>query len=323
MAGQLPADMVKAGARHRSDRAPASITFEWLAAESTKLERILRMQYVRHGEVATGREPLPADMETVLSQAPLGTSTTTALRRWAALKHLYMVRSQRLVAASEAGVAEETKALLRRDPVAITLSNGRQVAVTSRSYAAAYAIARHWARIQMLDAELDLVAGMFEATLVRVRRERPWRRGRWLLRRRLRRLEELSRHTYLEMAAQRQAIYAHAFTETGKPATSLQEAPAWWVEIDPTDDVAILDALAQAGPGRWVRVQAAITEARRQRADGGDDEPEPWQTGWGSLFAAIERETNMRPAECYDRDLYQLLAWAHQVPEPKPRKGDG
>ena len=159
-----------AGVRRVTARAPASVTFGWLKGECERLERVLRMQHVEPGALATGREQLPDEWERGLALNPLGEDTTAALRRWAYLKHLYLVRSEKLHrarAADQPGISETARKLLRRDPVTVELSNGRRVRVTARSYAASHAIAQHWARVQMLDTERFFSAGsrLNEATM--------------------------------------------------------------------------------------------------------------------------------------------------------------
>lgn len=310
----LSRELQQAGARRRRGKAPASVDYDWLRAECVRLERVLRMQYAQPGQLATGKEKLPAQLEQGLAAFPLGKSTTTALRRWAYIKHLYLLRSEKLVHASEGDARAAARALLRRDPVNVELTTGRVVGVTARSYAATHAIARHWFRIRMLDAELELAAAQFQEIQVEVLTVGWMRiRRRITLRRRLRRLEETHRRLSLEMIAQRQAMYAHAFTADGAPASSLEQAPAWWIEVDPADDLALLEGLAEAGPGRWKRIQAAMP------VEAGTSEREPWQDSWGGLFALIERESKLEPASCYDRDLYQLLAWVHQFPDRKAK----
>lgn len=314
----LPPEFGEAGVRQGRAQAPESITYEWIRAEAERLERILRMQYAEPDEPATGEEKLPPQAEAGLARHPIGETTTTALRRWAFLKHLYLVRSERLVQAGDSDTAKEAaRALLRRDPIKVELSTGRVVHVTARSYAATYAIAQHWSRLQILDGEAEDIAEKLDAVHHRIRSTRPWTRARRRLQKLAERLEETHRRAYMELAAQRQAIYAHAFTESGAPAESLEQAPEWWVEVDTADDAVLLEGIARAGPGRWQEVERALEPEKRKRAHKRNEKPAAWQDGWGSLFASIEREVGLEPATLYDRDLYQLRAWVAQLTTPE------
>jgi hypothetical protein len=120
------------------------------------------------------------------------------------------------------------------------------------------------------------------------------------------------------MTLQRRAIYAHAFTPTGAPARSLDDAPAWWVEVGPAEDAALIVACWEAGPGRYARL--GEPPAPKKKKETKDDVDE---FGWASLFASIERQQKVAPAELYDRDLWQLLAWSRAAAPPVPEELEG
>ena len=126
-----------------------------------------------------------------------GDSAIAALRRFFWAKHYYIKIQERRTAQASADEREDTaRALLRREPVQLTLSNGRPVEVTSRSYAAMQRIAGHWHRIEALDEELSRAGHAFARCKAAQRRHRTRARSR-----RLQRFEEAHRRIYREVLA--------------------------------------------------------------------------------------------------------------------------
>lgn len=268
-------------------------------------ERVLRWQYPEGA--------LPAEWEDELVRWPAD-DTEKALERLAALKHFYRLdherRNPRPTTPDEA--EEAARQLIRREPVRVEL--GDIVAhVTARSYAAMHEMARHDVRIRLLVEDVRRVRTLYAETLGALRRAPRRKRGR--LRRRARRLEELHERLHLELYAHRQMLYAHALTPDGAPARGPEDAPDWWVQIDPVWDAALFAAMQEAGPARYARL-GAPKEPRRGKKNDGDT------LGWASFFASIERQQKIEPAETYDRDLYQLLAWVRAGAPPEPDLDD-
>lgn len=282
----------------------AVLTLDDLVRRCEAHERVLRWQY--EGDA------LPADWEAELARFPAD-DLDRALSRLAALKHFYRLDDARRnpKAASPEDAEAAARQLLTREPVRVEL--GDVVAsVTARSYAAMAAIARHDARIRELDADLRRASQLHAITAAELR-ALPWyARGRGRLRRRLRRLTELHDRLFLELAAHRQMLYAHALTPDGAPATSPDQAPEWWTRVDPAWDAALIAALMEAGPGRYAKLGPAPD--RKRKKDGGES------FGWASLFASVERSHKLAAAELYDRDLYQLLTWLRAGAPPEPEE---
>lgn len=281
-----------------------AVTLDRLREICETHERVLRWQYPEGA--------LPTEWEEELARWPADT-VDSALERLGALKHFYRLdHARRNPEASPEEAEEAARQLLRREPVRVEL--GDVVAyVTARSYAAMYEIARHDVRIRELTLEAQRAARLFaetEAALARASRLRLRRRGQ--LRRRLQKLRELHERLYLELQAHRQMLYAHALTPDGAPAKAPEDAPSWWVRIDPVWDAALFAALQEAGPGRYARLGPPKPTKRKQK--GGDGE----SLGWASFFASIERQQKIEPAELYDRDLYQLLTWVRAGAPPEP-----
>lgn len=292
---RLPPELRAAGVGQGNAQAPDVVTLEWLQGENSRHERILRLQY-EGGE-------LPGEWEGQLRLLE-GDNTTAALKRWAYLKHLWRVRHERLEAAEESpmGAAEAARALLRREPVVVWLGPHR-VEVTGRSYSAMAEIAVHDLTRRQLEDDLRQIA----AITVRLRQQMSdiptWAyRRRNPLRRRLSVLGDLYQRAYTERELHRRAIYAHALTKDGGPASDpATDAPDWWREMGPEEDADLLVALLQAGPLRYQAIgQMPPSEpgGMRLRED----------FGFASLFASWEKEYDLRPGELYDRDLGQLLA---------------
>ncbi|HSV91729.1 MAG TPA: hypothetical protein VLH81_01585, partial [Desulfobacterales bacterium] len=272
----LTPQLMEAGARYGTERAPDPVTLGWLQEECIRLERVLRLQY--------DEGQLPGDWEAELATTGSPGDTTSALRRWSALKHFYRVRWHGLAARTERAdgdAAAAARALLRREPIIIQLA-GETVAVTGRSYSAMMEIAAHDIRLQGLDeaiARVTSLAARVGDALSRTPVLGAWGRRR-TLGARLTRLAGIYERLATEREAHRCAIYAHALTPHGGPAEDpLAEAPAWWRRAGPVDDVELLGALFLAGPARI----AALPEPKKP------DEEKPNEFGGASLFTFFER----------------------------------
>lgn len=327
----LSKDLHDAGARHRSARAPDTPDAAWFASQAAQLERILRLQY----EDGTLH---PRDEAELARHDPA--EITGAIRRFAFLKHLYYRRSEDLVRREEGiDIQEVARQLLTAEPVRLELA-GTVVEVTDRSYSAMFAIASHWMAIQMLDLDLeraddllrrlhsarnDLPRLVVPSDVLRATRIGDWSalreagstamsalRARRHLHRRIHRVGRIYRRVLVEREAHRQAIYAHAFTDDGAPATSLEEAPAWWRRIDPREDAVLVATFLEVGHGRYERLGEPPERKDKDEKRDGED------FGWHSLFASIERQQRVPPATAYDRRLFQQLTWLRAGAPPAP-----
>lgn len=282
-------------------RIPDPLTASFLAKECVREERLLRLQYMKDGELPTEAK-LPPEWEHAL-QHPRRQPTTMsgALARWSFLTHCYRVRTERLTKA-DAGDAEDVLGkMLRREPVRIAVAN-RTVEVTGRSYNALLEIARHSLRMQECEHEIQRCAAV-ETRLTEIADGSATRRRRKAVSRRLRRLSALHRRLVLEMQLHRRAIYAHAFTPDGAPASSIAEAPDWFGAVTLEEDRRVLEAMFRVGHGRLDRLREALPEK--------DDEKKGAGFGFHSIFQTLVPKLNLRPADAYDRDLFQMLAFAH------------
>lgn len=297
----------------RRDRAPDRITREWLEEQCERLEKVLRLQ----DEAEDSPFELTDRDEAELSRRPTST-TTGALKRWAYLKHLYLVRSEsggHRGAIQASGVpgsdAEEAaRKLLQREPVEVDLGT-RRVQITGRSYACMLSMAQHESRIDELGADLERVQELRSDLEDEIRDHA----GRALhLRRRFKKLGKIQRLLLAEIRLHRQMLYAHAFTDDGAPASSLSEAPDWWREIDQGQDAKILMGLFQAGPGRLMQL------GEPPESDSKSEKKEDW--GYKSLIASIERQQKVDPAAYFKEDLFQLIAWVRAGAPPVPEALD-
>jgi hypothetical protein len=274
-------------------RAPSVISLEWLQAQCEQLERILRLQS-DWGEVSA---PYLIELE---SLAP--DTTSSALRRWALLKHLYRVRDQGLrreVAPDPETAQQAVAELLRRIPVSMLLENGRTIRVTSRSFAAMIELAAHHARIRLLQVQLDEVAERYRSTLDRCASSHG--RTRRVLRRRAGKLETVHRRLYTELHGHRMRLWANAMTESGSSAGLHEDPPEWWTETTPADDARLLVALYEAGPLRYRRLGPATEREDERKKKPAED----W--GYEGLLVAWGVRKKVPPAEMLDQDLAQAL----------------
>jgi hypothetical protein len=240
---------------------------------------------------------LPREWEERLAQYPPN-SLIPALQRWALLKHFYLTRTEQAERATRSENAiDVARALLRREPVITTLA-GNRVEVTGRSYNALANIAAHHLAITDLQGSVARIEQLHAQLLLRY----PSRFRRWRIRRRLQYLRTLYGRVFAELLAHRRALYAHALTPDGAPASDVHDGhPApWWKATSAEDDVRLLVALYEVGPGRYAQL-------------GDPPENEEEKTGYAenfgfhSLLAFVEGDRKLPPAALYDQDLGQVL----------------
>lgn len=259
----------------------------WCARE----ERTLRLQYPEGA--------LPAEWERTLASRP-AEALLGALRRWYTLKHYHLVRAEQLAPAHRPAEAEARatamRKLLRREPVVLELGPHR-VHVTSRSYDAIHAMGRHAKRLRLQLADVEHLDDLLEATFRNLqaaasRRERRRHRARY------RTLMEIQEAIVADALLQRRALYAHALTEDGAPASGPEATPAWVDQVDAAWDAALLGALQEAGPGRLAALGSA--------PGAGDVElEEDW--GWEGFVADfVAGEIDAAPL--FRADLAQMVA---------------
>lgn len=214
------------------------------------------------------------------------TSMAGAVSRFAYLSHLYRVRSERLETKEGEDAEDLIGKMLMRASIPVQIA-GRTVHVKGRSMNAMAEIAAHSLTIQELTADLKRIAD--------IRAE-----GRHL-----KRISRIQRRVVLELDLHRRAIYAHAFTESGAPAASLADCPAWFEEVRPSDDSRIMQAMWMANNGRIARLHDALP----------DQEPDHGKKavtfGWHTMLATLAPKMKVTPARMYDVDLPHALAFAH------------
>lgn len=268
-----------------------------------------------------------------------------ALRRWAYIKHLFRVHHKKLRPAGEAETTEDQRLaayqLVTVEPVPVELSTGQVIHVTDRSLAALIEIARHAARIhdiqdrlehadevraQILEKVRELAEERFTLdAALRQRLERakwPWARlraRRWhryearKLRKDRRRHQGRLQwvHSFrdallVEARLQRQAMYAHVFTGDGAPADDLTSVPVPWETFTSADDLAILEAVHEAGVGRTERLGEMPEPPKSKDAKG------RWRYlenhGWVSACRRWGIKVPIGPAGWENRPLGQAAA---------------
>lgn len=280
-----------AGGVQNQEHVPETVTIEWLRVRCEELEQVLRLQ--------DDDGKLDPEDEQELARYPLA-SMTSALRRWAFLKHIYFRDAEGLVRSTPGDKDEVVQQILDREPVRVWIAN-RWVSVTSRSRAALVALARHDLRRRDVQRDLDHAADLYEET-ERQLEQAGWRR-KAALRRRLRRLRHFHSRAFRELLYHSRVIYANALTPSGRSAGP-GDAPSWWTEITEADEAQLLHAVLTVGPLRYARL-GPIPDDGQHRTDRPFLEP----MGFWSVIAAYEKELNLRPAELQDQDLAQLLTW--------------
>lgn len=282
-------------AEQRRGSIPDEMPLDYVRERCEKVEKVLRLQFKP--------DPLPPHFQRKLSSCPADGSPEDLVERWVTLSHLLRCVRDDLRgwgSASDADVEEAARKLMRREPVEVELES-RTVRVTGRSYAAMLEMARHELRLDTLRERMTRAAEVREELAERAEAAES-RAERKRLARRRRKVVRVYRLMLQESRLHRRALYAHAFTEDGAPAESLEDAPDWWEEVGPAEHVLLLSALFRAGPGR-------LSELGRSpdRGDSGRDLAEDW--GYKSLIASFEQEAGAEPASYFDRDLGQLIAW--------------
>lgn len=299
-------DLKKAKALlHEVEQLPDTLALADLAKKCKRDEAVLRLQYRSEGHeyAAGGKGRLPAFPDAwELGLGRPGRSAATmhgALSRWGYLIHLWSCHREGLKPATDPATSEERNSLrdlLKREPIQVFLPH-RTVEVTGRSYAALELIAQHSLRLR----QLQLAAMRFEEVERRLMTQIAIlpRRSTKARRRKLR--DILRRHEWvvIESGFHRQGIFANAFTEDGRPAEGLHEAPEWWVEVTPQDDAELLTAMFQVGHQR-------VADVRQEKGQEDEDE-DAW--GWFKLFSTVERIMKAPMASLINEDLFQLQAW--------------
>ena len=251
-----------------------------------------------------GEQGLPGAWDSDLAALPRDTPIQK-LVLFARLKHYYWLRYEQLQGAQEkratstADAQAAVRQLLRREPVTTTLA-GRRVQVTGRSYNALAEIAAHHLRALELHTAVEHVEQAFVESL----RRHTWPLRRRRVKRRLAFLRRAHARLFGELLAHRRALYAHALTPTGAPATDVREGhPApWWRETTVEDDARLLLALVEVGPARYERVG----EGPARKGDG--ESPFMEDFGFHSLLTWLEGKRQIEPAALYDQDVGQVLA---------------
>jgi len=304
--GDIKQRLARAGGGIADEVAPEVLTVDVVNAWSDREERVLRLQ---HEE-----KKLPARYEAELRTFDSSTMTG-ALRRWALLKHLYRVRSEGLEArASASPEAEEAaRKLLRREPEIVWLA-GHRVEVTGRSYSAMAEIAAHAMRIATLEVERQGLWVDFATTQAVMKATRVWDRlARKALKESMRDLSDAYARVSTEHELHRRSLYAHALTPDGAPSRSpVEDAPEWWREVGPDDDVKLLAALFKVGPGRYTE----LGDPPRPREEASTEFLE--DLGYASLFRVWEPKMGLKPAGLYDVDLAQFLTAARASATESP-----
>lgn len=291
-------------AEKRRQAIPEEMPLDYVRERCEKIEKVLRLQFKPN--------PLPGPMQQKLATCPADGSPEDLVERWVTLSHLLRcVRDDLGHGGGRASrdpddVEEAVRKLLSRDPVTMEVS-GHRLEVTGRSYAAMIEMARHEIRIDELRQDAARAAELRESLETAIERaDGPAVRRH---RRRLKRVGRVHRAILQEIRLHRRALYAHATTEDGAPADSLEDAPEFWSEIGPREHLALLTALFEAGPGRLDRL------GKSPPSEGGRDFREDW--GFKSMIAAFEGDMKIEPATYYRRDLGQLITWMRaQAREP-------
>ncbi len=333
----------QSGVLGRSQTAPDVIDLIWLKIHCGGMERVLRDQYMDPKDPDATRL-LPPDWERMLAQYP-PTNTGLALQRYGTLKHFYMVRSLDLTRRSTGDTADDRAMLaayqlLNREPIPVDLT-WRTVFITDRSLAALVEIARHESRVRKLWEDIEEVRESKteaarkiaevsygpDATVAidGVGYRARWARHRFVrgernrIRKKVAWLFDLEERMLAELNLHRKAIYAHVFTENGAPAGSLDEAPEWWPEILPVEDVMILEAVNYAGAGRFAELGDQPEEPKDP------DEKGRWELlenfGWLTTTQRWGIKVPIIPASFIDRPLGQAAAMFRLSRDPVHIKG--
>lgn len=293
-------------AERRTAGVPDDMPIEYVRERCEKIEKILRLQFAP--------DPLPQHFQAELARCSSDTPEDL-VERWVTLSHLLRCWRDDLTGWGKAGPPDEEKRelmrqLLTREPVTVDLAH-RTVEVTDRSFAALQAIARHYLRVLELQDDLEGIQDRREELREELQEEDDDRDERDDLRVRLHELREEADLRVKEIELQRRALYAHLFTEDGAPASSPDEAPEWWDEIGPVDEVLLIQAAHEAGPRRL--------NGLGEPPERPDQEKEPRRLedfGWMSVLAGFGMDAPENPAEPFQRPLAREVALRRAGADP-------
>ena len=267
----------EAGGRHRREPVPYPLTHDYIRKACERRERLLRIQF------ETGR--FEESDEQVLAVLPLD-HPDKCWQRYQHLIGLWFAWERggvRGVADAEAhAIARD---LLHREPVIVRVA-GRTVPITGRSRRAMIALARHERQRRALGQDMDRIETQLQERM-------PGRRRRRLL--------ALAERIEDEWEFHFRGILASSLSPDGRAALP-EDAPEYWEEVSAEDEVLILTALIDAGPGRFKKLGAPPRDPKAKPG------PAP-EFGFDSLFAFWEGRLQLEPATLNDTDLGQLLTW--------------
>jgi hypothetical protein len=273
-----------------TEATPDAIDVAWLSRTSDELERVLRAQ--------TDDGKLDAEAEAEIAKHKPVTSAGQGLRLWAYLKQLYRDWREGHRAPDKSEKLEIARQLLEREPVRVHVA-GRWVSITSRSRKADVALARHELQRREVTVELAEVAELLVDTEQQLAaRER--NRG---LRRRMARLTKMHSELYAEFLYHTRGIIANTLSPTGRAAAP-EDAPEWWAEVSPEEEVLLIKALLDVGPLRVAKLGPPPTDGYRSQHRALNED-----FGFHSLLSAWEAESNVPPATFQDQDRAQLIGW--------------
>lgn len=302
----LTPELSKAGARQRSAAAPDPVTLDWLNAQIDRDLRVLRLQYSTEDN-PTGTLPSEDEQQIAALQPP--SDTTRALRLWRFVGFCYMRRWQGLERKPEVS-SEEARAaaaqLLQREPIRVTLESGRVVNVTGRGYSALQKLASVELTLRWLHGEWMTIGARVEVIRAATIRA-PMDTENTEAHRQLAKLVSIHSTITDEMARQRQELYRVVLTPHGGLPRESDPTPDWLDEITPSDDMLLLSAVIDAGPGR-LRKLGTPPEQPKREGESASPKAESW--GWGTVFASLERELRAPMGSLYNADIGQLIAWA-------------
>lgn len=290
--------------RHAS--VPEDLPIDWIRDRVEETERILRLQFAP--------DELPPWMQMQLASCR-GDSPEALVERWHVVSHLLRSHRDGLQGRGQPGEMthekrEAMRKLLTCEPVTVPLEH-RTVEVTDRSFACLQEIGRHYMRIIDLQDELKSIQDRRDALQGEIHELDDDPEGRAQLRARLHELREEADLRLKEMRLQRRALYAHLFTDDGRPATSLEQAPEFWREIGPVDEVLLIQAAHEAGPDR---LDALGPQPDRPDQDKNARPLEDF--GYMTVLARYGVEAPEDPAAPFQHPLGQQIALRRAGAEP-------
>lgn len=277
---------------------PDGFPIAWLRRRCEQEEHMLRLQY-------EGGQLPPRD-EAFLARFRADDPATLFHRR-IALGHLWIKRDQDLRPVSEEESLETLRQLLLREPIEVEVA-GHAVEVTDRSYACLYQLARHELRLRELAREEDALEEAEQEALAAMARDGRSEEGEAEIGRILARRRTL----HEAMSLHRQAIYAHLMTPDGAPAESLDDAPDWWREVGPIEDLVLREAVREAGARRLSR----LGEMPDRPEDGSPEARRLEDFGWVQAFADIDKADGLPPATSIRQPFGQVIAHRRASADP-------